>query len=130
MSHVDSLSRFSVTMITHDSFILKSKSAQVSDVEICTIKSTKPYKDYYNGDYYLYKFVAGTELFVFPTAMETDKCILVNRKRGKQDTQLNLISKHVTLLYIYQVDHLGLIKTTKKQYKCTFFIIDSFTKFV
>ena len=74
MSHVDSLSRFSVTMITHDSFILKLKSAQVNDVEICTIKSTKAYRDYSNGDYFLYKFVDGTELFVFPTARTVGDC--------------------------------------------------------
>ena len=57
------------------------------------------------------------------------KCILINRKRGKQEGLLNPIPKDDTPLHTYHIDHLGPLETTNKKYKYIFAIIDSFTKF-
>lgn len=56
-------------------------------------------------------------------------CILVNRKRGKQEGMLHPIDKDDTPLHTYHLDHLGPLATTSKKYKYIFAVIDAFTKF-
>lgn len=58
------------------------------------------------------------------------KCILVNKKAGKQEGFLHPIEKDSIPLYTYHVDHLGPLETTNKNYNHIFAVIDSFTKFV
>ncbi|GBL80176.1 Pro-Pol polyprotein [Araneus ventricosus] len=57
-------------------------------------------------------------------------CILINRKRGKQEDQLAPISKPDTSLSCYHIDHLGPLDSNNKNYKHILCIIDVFTKFV
>lgn len=57
-------------------------------------------------------------------------CILVNRKRGKQEGFLHPIRKDDVPLSTYHIDHLGPLESTPKNYKYILAIIDGFTKFV
>ncbi|GFW20469.1 transposon Tf2-9 polyprotein [Trichonephila clavipes] len=56
-------------------------------------------------------------------------CILVNRKRGKQEGFLNPIPKGDTPLHTYHIDFLGPLPSTNKNYKHIFTVTDAFTKF-
>lgn len=58
------------------------------------------------------------------------KCLLVNRKSGKQEGFLHPLFKESTPLHTYHIDHLGPLEPTSKGYKHIFAVIDSFTKFV
>lgn len=58
------------------------------------------------------------------------KCILAERKRGKQDGFLHEIEKSDIPMDTWHVDHLGPLPSTSKQYKHIFAVIDAFTKFV
>lgn len=58
------------------------------------------------------------------------RCLLVNRKRGKQEGLLHPLFKEDTPLHTYHVDHVGPLKPTSKRYQHIFAVIDSFTKFV
>lgn len=58
------------------------------------------------------------------------KCILVNRKEGKQEGLLHPIPKLDGPLHTYHVDHLGPIPSTSKNYQHILVIVDHFTKFV
>jgi transposase InsO family protein len=57
-------------------------------------------------------------------------CILINRKKGKQEGFLHPIYKDDIPLYTYHIDHLGPLESTHKNYKYVLAIIDGFTKFV
>lgn len=57
------------------------------------------------------------------------KCILVNKKSGKQEGYLHPLNKGDVPLHTFHLDHLGLFETTPKSYK-HISIIDAFTKFV
>ena len=56
-------------------------------------------------------------------------CIITNRKRGKQEGELNPIPKDDTPLRTYHIDFLGPLQSTCKLYNHIFAVIDSFTKF-
>lgn len=56
-------------------------------------------------------------------------CIVTNRKKGKQEGQLNPIPKEEVPLKTYHVDFLGPLESTNKNYNHIFAVIDSFTKF-
>lgn len=57
------------------------------------------------------------------------QCIVVNRKRGKQEGELYPLQKNAEPLHTYHVDHLGPLESTNKNYKHIFVVVDSFTKF-
>jgi len=57
-------------------------------------------------------------------------CILAERKQGKQEGLLNVISKGEVPLDTYHVDHLGPLPSTKKNYRHIFIVVDAFSKFV
>lgn len=57
------------------------------------------------------------------------KCILVNKKIGKQEGYLHPLHKGDVPLHTYHVDHLGPLETTHKKYCHILAVIDSFTKF-
>jgi len=57
------------------------------------------------------------------------KCILINKKSGKQEGYLHPLAKGDTPLYTYHMDHLGPLESTHKNYKHILVIIDAFTKF-
>lgn len=56
-------------------------------------------------------------------------CVILNRKRGKQEGTLNPIPKDDTPLHTYHIDFLGPLQSTSKLYNHIFAVIDSFTKF-
>ena len=58
------------------------------------------------------------------------KCILYNKKLGKQEGHLHVIDKGDAPLCTVHVDHLGPMDATTKKYKYIFAIIDGFSKFV
>lgn len=58
------------------------------------------------------------------------KCVLVNKKQGKNDCFLNPIDKNPVPLDTYHIDHLGPLPSTKKTYNHIFVVIDGFTKFI
>lgn len=58
------------------------------------------------------------------------KCILAERKHGKQEGFLHEIEKADVPMDTWHVDHLGPLASTAKQYHHIFAIIDAFTKFV
>lgn len=58
------------------------------------------------------------------------KCIIVNKKLGKQEGNLYCIEKGDKPLHTLHVDHLGPMDATAKQYKFIFAMFDAFTKFV
>ncbi|GFX35824.1 transposon Tf2-8 polyprotein [Trichonephila clavipes] len=57
------------------------------------------------------------------------KCILTNRKRGKQDGTLNPMEKNDLPLHTFHLHHLGPLTTTSKKHKHVFAVIDAFSKF-
>ncbi|GBL92709.1 Pro-Pol polyprotein [Araneus ventricosus] len=57
-------------------------------------------------------------------------CILINQKRGKKGCLLHPLQKEDTPLHTYQIDHLGPLESTNKNYKYALATIDAFTKFV
>lgn len=57
-------------------------------------------------------------------------CILAERKQGKQEGHLNMIEKGELPLDTYHIDHLGLLPSTRKNYKYIFVVVNAFTKFV
>lgn len=58
------------------------------------------------------------------------KCILVDKKAGKQGGLLHPIPKKLVSLNSFHMDHLGPIQSTKKNYNHISSVIDAFTKFV
>ncbi|XP_011693094.1 PREDICTED: uncharacterized protein LOC105453089 [Wasmannia auropunctata] len=58
------------------------------------------------------------------------KCILINKKSGKQEGYLHPISKGNIPLHTYHLGHLGPLKMTHKNYRHILVIIDAFTKFM
>lgn len=56
------------------------------------------------------------------------KCILVNKKAGKQEGYLHPLNKGDVPLHTFHLDHLGPLETTPKSYKHILTIIDAFTK--
>lgn len=56
-------------------------------------------------------------------------CILINRKRGKQEGYLQSICKGDAPLMTWHIDFLGPMEATPKGYKYIFAVIDGFTKF-
>lgn len=56
-------------------------------------------------------------------------CILSNRKRGKQEGNLQIIDKGDTPLAMWHVGFLGPMTSTPKGYRHIFAVIDGFTKF-
>lgn len=58
------------------------------------------------------------------------KCMLVNRKMGKQEGLLHPLFKESSPLHTYHVDHIGPLESTHKGYKHIFAVVDSFTKFI
>ncbi|KAM8701704.1 hypothetical protein ACLKA7_011559 [Drosophila subpalustris] len=56
-------------------------------------------------------------------------CILMNRKRGKQEGLLHPLQKDDVPLYTYHIDFLGPLDSTHKDYKHILAVIDSFTKY-
>jgi len=57
-------------------------------------------------------------------------CLLAERKQGRQEGFLHVISKGDTPIDTYHVDHLGPMPSTKKNYRHIFVVIDAFSKFV
>ncbi|GFV18694.1 hypothetical protein TNCV_4755811 [Trichonephila clavipes] len=57
------------------------------------------------------------------------ECILVNKKRRKGEGFLNPIPKEDVPLSTYDVDFIGPLPTTNKNYNHIFTVIDAFTKF-
>lgn len=58
------------------------------------------------------------------------KCIIYNKKIGRQEGYLCCIDKGSQPLHTLHVDHLGPMDVTTKQYKFIFAMVDGFTKFV
>lgn len=58
------------------------------------------------------------------------RCILINRKVGKQEGLLHPLFKESLPLHTYHIDHLGPLESTHKSYKYILSVIDGFTKFV
>lgn len=58
------------------------------------------------------------------------KCILADRKRGKQEGFLHNIDKADVPFDTWHIDHLGPLPSTSKQYHHILAVIDAFTKFV
>lgn len=58
------------------------------------------------------------------------KCILVERKYGRNDGWLNPIDKGSGPLHTYHVDHMGPMPSTKKAYNHLLVAVDAFTKFM
>lgn len=58
------------------------------------------------------------------------KCIIHNKKLGRQEGLLNCIDKGDTPLHTIHVDHLGPMDSTSKQYKYIFSLVDGFSKFI
>ncbi|GFY49126.1 transposon Tf2-6 polyprotein [Trichonephila inaurata madagascariensis] len=56
-------------------------------------------------------------------------CILVNKKRGKEEVFLNTIPKEDLPLSTYHVDFIRPLPTTNKNYNHIFTVIDAFTKY-
>jgi len=59
----------------------------------------------------------------------TKKCILSNRKRGKQEGWLHPLHKEDFPLHTYHIYFLGALDSTSKNYKHILAVIDSVTKF-
>lgn len=58
------------------------------------------------------------------------KCIINNKKLGKQEGYLNCIDKGSQPLHTLHLDHLGPMDSTAKQYKFILAMVDGFSKFV
>ncbi|GFX13178.1 transposon Tf2-6 polyprotein [Trichonephila clavipes] len=56
-------------------------------------------------------------------------CILANKKTGKKEGVLNLISLESIPLSTYHVDFIGPLPSTNKNYQHIFTVVDAFTKF-
>ena len=56
-------------------------------------------------------------------------CILGAKKQGKQEGQLNPISKEGGPLHTWHTDHVGPLTSTSKNYKYLLTVIDGFTKY-
>ncbi|GFY35780.1 hypothetical protein TNCV_4841571 [Trichonephila clavipes] len=56
-------------------------------------------------------------------------CILANKKTGKKEGFLNLISKESIPLSTYHVDFIGPLPSTNKSYEHIFTVVGAFTKF-
>jgi len=87
--------------------------------------AVKKTKEIIGKDYFIPKLEEKIQRFI----ANCIPCIVSNRKRGKQEGELNPISKDVQPLHTYHVDHLGPLESTSKKYKYIFAVIDSFTKF-
>jgi len=61
--------------------------------------------------------------------MNCVKCILINKKSGKQEGYLHSLVKGDIPLHTYHMDHLGPLESTHKNYKHILAIVDAFTKF-
>ncbi|XP_033222550.1 uncharacterized protein K02A2.6-like [Belonocnema kinseyi] len=57
------------------------------------------------------------------------KCILGNKKQGKQEGYLHPLTKDSIPLHTYHIDHLGPLETTSKRYHHVLAVIDGFTNF-
>lgn len=57
------------------------------------------------------------------------RCIIGNRKEGKQEGFLHPLQKPDVPLYTFHMDHLGPLQSTSKRYNHILAVIDSFSKF-
>jgi len=53
------------------------------------------------------------------------KCVLINKKSGKQEGYLHSLNKGDLPLHTYHVDHLGPLESTHKDYKYILAVIDA-----
>jgi len=88
--------------------------------------SVKRTEENIKNDYYIPKLREKIGRFI----SNCIHCILANKKEGKQEGFLNPLEKADLPLYVYHIDHLGLLESTRKNYNHIFIVIDSFTKFV
>ena len=58
------------------------------------------------------------------------RCLLVNRKTGRQEGFLHALPKDEVPLSTYHMDHIGPLESTHKGYKHILVVVDGFSKFV
>ncbi|GFX11244.1 transposon Tf2-6 polyprotein [Trichonephila clavipes] len=74
-------------------------------------------------------FIPKLTNFVKKIIVNCVPCILANKKTGKKEGVLNLISKESIPLSTYHVDFIGPLPSTNKSYQHIFTVVDAFTKF-
>lgn len=87
--------------------------------------STRKTKELIANDYYIPKLDGKIQKFI----SNCIPCIIINKKRGKQEGELHPLYKEAMPLHTYHIDYLGPLESTSKMYNHIFAVIDSFTKF-
>ncbi|XP_055918284.1 uncharacterized protein LOC129950365 [Eupeodes corollae] len=129
MAHVDSLSRSPAVFAVQQELLVRIQRAQNADSFIQAIKEVlkvKKYDDFGMREFYISQLKEKVQRRINNCV----KCILANRKAGKQEGFLNQLDKGDKPFDTFHLDHIGPMDLTTKQYKYILTITDGFSKFM